>query len=184
VGRAGTVTVMFTDMVGSTELISALGDDAWDALRREHLERLRAIVVRHSGEVIKTLGDGIRAAFGSAAAAIDAAADRQAVVAHENRRRATVAVGLRVGVSGGDATHEHGDWFGIPVVEAARLCALAAPGPGSGLGVGQGDGRVPGRPCLPGSGRAATEGNSRPGVCIRVGFATAFASLRPAARRL
>ena len=127
-GRAGTVTVMFTDMVGSTELISALGDDAWDALRREHLERLRAIVVRHSGEVIKTMGDGIMAAFGSAASAMDAAADMQAVVAHENRRRATVAVGLRVGVSGGDATYEDGDWFGIPVVEAARLCALAAPG--------------------------------------------------------
>jgi class 3 adenylate cyclase len=128
VGRAGTVTVMFTDMVGSTELISSLGDEAWDALRREHLERLRAVVVRHSGEVIKTMGDGIMAAFGSAASAMDAAADMQAVAASENRRRAAVAVGLRVGVSGGDATYEDGDWFGIPVVEAARLCALAAPG--------------------------------------------------------
>jgi class 3 adenylate cyclase/tetratricopeptide (TPR) repeat protein len=128
VGRAGTVTVMFTDMVGSTELISALGDDAWDALRREHLERMAAVVARHSGEVIKTLGDGIMAAFGSATSAIDAAADVQAVAARENRRRGAVAVGVRVGVSGGDATFEDGDWFGVPVVEAARLCALAAPG--------------------------------------------------------
>src|SRR5262245_11028210 len=61
---------MFTDMVGSTELISALGDDAWDALRHEHLERLRVLVVRHYGEVIKTMGDGVVAAFGSAASAI------------------------------------------------------------------------------------------------------------------
>ena len=128
VARAGTVTVMFTDMVGSTELIAALGDEAWDTLRREHLERLRVVVVRHSGEVVKTLGDGIMAAFGSAAGAMDAAAEMQSVVARENRRHGTVAVGLRVGVSGGDATHEDGDWFGIPVVEAARLCALAEPG--------------------------------------------------------
>jgi class 3 adenylate cyclase/tetratricopeptide (TPR) repeat protein len=128
VGRAGTVTVLFTDVVGSTELISALGDDAWHALLHEHLERLRVIVVRHSGEVIKTMGDGIMAAFGSAVSALDAAADVQAAVAHENRRRGAVAVGVRVGVSGGDATFEDGDWFGIPVVEAARLCALAAPG--------------------------------------------------------
>ena len=87
----------FTDMVGSTELMTALGDDASDALRREHFERLGTIVVRHSGEVVKTLGDGIVAAFGSAAAAMDAAADMQAVVARENRRRGTVVVGLRVG---------------------------------------------------------------------------------------
>jgi class 3 adenylate cyclase/tetratricopeptide (TPR) repeat protein len=128
VGRAGTVTVLFTDVVGSTELISALGDDACHALLLEHLERLRTVVVRHSGEVIKTLGDGIMAAFGSAVSAMDAAADVQAAVARENRRRSAVAVGVRVGVSGGDATFEDGDWFGIPVVEAARLCALAAPG--------------------------------------------------------
>jgi predicted ATPase len=127
VGRAGTVTVLFTDVVGSTELIAALGDDAWHALLHGHLEQLRVIVVRHAGEVIKTLGDGIMAAFGSAVSAMDAAADMQAVVAHENRRRA-IAVGVRVGVSGGDATYEDGDWFGIPVVEAARLCALATPG--------------------------------------------------------
>ena len=82
VGRAGTVTVMFTDVVGSTELISALGDDAWQALLQEHLERLRVIVVRHAGEVIKTMGDGIMAAFGSAVSAMDAAADVQAAVAH------------------------------------------------------------------------------------------------------
>jgi class 3 adenylate cyclase len=127
VGRAGTVTVLFTDVVGSTELISALGDDAWHALLHEHLERLRVIVAGHSGEVIKTMGDGIMAAFGSAVSALDAAADVQAAVAHENRRRGAVAVGVRVGVSRGDATFEDGDWFGIPVVEAARLCASAAP---------------------------------------------------------
>jgi hypothetical protein len=37
VGRAGTVTVLFTDVVGSTELIAALGEDAWHALLQEHL---------------------------------------------------------------------------------------------------------------------------------------------------
>jgi class 3 adenylate cyclase len=181
VGRAGTVTVLFTDVVGSTELIAAPGDDAWHAVLHEHLERLRTIVVRHSGDVIKTLGDGIMAAFGSAASAMDAAADVQAVVAHENRRRGGVAVGVRVGVSGGDATYEDGDWFGIPVMEAARLCALAAPGQALVSALARAMAGSRGGHVYQAVGELHLKGIADPVLAVRVGPAIGFAS-RPAAR--
>ncbi len=52
--RTETVTIMFTDLVGSTELASRLGRDAYEALRQEHLTSLRTAVARHNGNEVKT----------------------------------------------------------------------------------------------------------------------------------
>jgi class 3 adenylate cyclase len=68
------VTVLFTDLVGSTELLSRLGETAFDELRRAHFSALRKAIDRHGGEEIKTLGDGILAVFSSAAEAVNIAA--------------------------------------------------------------------------------------------------------------
>ena len=120
--RRGTVTIVFSDVVASTELTMAVGDDAWDELRRAHFASLRAAAQRHDGEVVKSTGDGLMLVFGSTVGALDFAVDAQ-------RDAAADAVPIRVGVSVGDATKEDdGDWYGTPVVEARRLCDAAASG--------------------------------------------------------
>jgi class 3 adenylate cyclase len=67
---SGTLTVLFTDLVGSTELLAQLGDDAMQAVRRRHFAVLGDGVAAHRGEVVKSLGDGIMAVFASATDAV------------------------------------------------------------------------------------------------------------------
>jgi class 3 adenylate cyclase/DNA-binding SARP family transcriptional activator len=117
------LTVLFTDIVGSTNLLNRLGDDAADALRRSHFALLRRAIAEHRGREVKSLGDGLMVAFGSARDAIDcAAAMQQAVSAGPG------ALGLRVGIDAGEPIREHEDLFGTPVVVARRLCDDAAGG--------------------------------------------------------
>jgi class 3 adenylate cyclase len=59
--------VLFSDLVGSTELLAGLGAAAFEEFRRRHFDMLRAAVGEHHGQEIKTTGDGILAVFGSAA---------------------------------------------------------------------------------------------------------------------
>ena len=121
-----TVTVLFTDMVGSTGLIDRLGPEAAERVRREHLGTLRAALAAAGGREIKNVGDGLMVVFGSAAAGVACALDML--------RRVDAAPGgtesgrLRIGISAGDAEVEGSDYFGPPVVEASRLCAEAAGG--------------------------------------------------------
>ena len=122
-----TVSVLFTDVVGSTELRSRIGDGAADDLRRQHFSALAGLVAGHGGEQVKTQGDGLMAVFDSAAAAVACAGEMQQVVERDNRRHGS-ELAIRVGVSIGETTVEDGDFFGTAVVEAARLCAAAAGG--------------------------------------------------------
>jgi class 3 adenylate cyclase/tetratricopeptide (TPR) repeat protein len=123
----GTATVLFTDLVGSTELLSRLGEVSFDGLRRDHFAALRTALARHNGEEVKTLGDGVLAVFGSASDAVSAGIDIQRAVELESRR-GPVLLAVRVGVALGDVIFEEDDVFGAPVVEAARLVARAAAG--------------------------------------------------------
>jgi class 3 adenylate cyclase/tetratricopeptide (TPR) repeat protein len=118
------VTIVFTDMVGSTATLSRLSPSEADQLRSTHFARLGAAIADNNGEEVKNLGDGVMAAFASPSAALDAVVAMQQAIDAENRR-AGDAVGLRVGVSTGEVTREGSDYFGEPVIEAARLCALA-----------------------------------------------------------
>ena len=124
---AGTVVICFTDIVASTELLTRLGDDTFDDLRRRHFEVLERQVDAHGGEVVKSLGDGLMLAFGSASDAVSAGVAMQRAVDAASRGAAN-RIEMRVGISAGDATKEGDDWFGVPVVEGSRLCATAAPG--------------------------------------------------------
>ena len=126
-GNPGTVTILVTDLVGSTELRVAIGEDTADRLRRAHDRLLSELVLEHGGKVVKGMGDGIIATFAGAAGAVSAAVAMQQAVAVADRnsdRRAAV----RIGMSAGDVTWDDGDCFGTPVVEAARLCACAEGG--------------------------------------------------------
>jgi predicted ATPase/class 3 adenylate cyclase len=123
-----TVTVMFTDLVDSTALLSRLGEDQGEVVRREHFGLLRAAVGPYGGREVKNLGDGLMVVFSSAANAVSAAVRLQQEFARRNRRVHGDRLLVRVGISCGDADTEDGDYFGVPVVEAARLCANAGGG--------------------------------------------------------
>jgi class 3 adenylate cyclase len=121
------VTVLFTDLVGSTELAWALTPEAGDELRRAHFSLLRQAIAAAGGTEVKNLGDGLMVVFPAASAALSCAVAMQQAVDRDNRR-APRPLGLRVGLSAGEATSESGDYFGDPVIEAARLCARAEGG--------------------------------------------------------
>ena len=121
------VTILFTDVVGSTELMSQLGDRA-DDVRRSLFDAMRRAVAAAPGREVKSLGDGLMAAFPSAAKAVACSVAMQQAVARLDRRERSVPLQIRVGISVGEVTCEEDDFFGTPVVEAARLCSAAAGG--------------------------------------------------------
>jgi class 3 adenylate cyclase len=96
-------------------------------LRRDHLASLDRLIDHAGGLAVKSLGDGVMAAFGSAAAAIDCAVSMQRLVRVAGGL-GRPALAMRIGIGCGDALIEGADYFGRPVVEAARLCAAARGG--------------------------------------------------------
>ena len=125
--RANTTTFLFTDLVGSTELTARLGDAAVDE-QLVHLGLLRDVVATTAGEEVKSVGDGLMVAFGSATEAVSCAVAMQQATHRRNERGGVVALGLRVGVHVGDAIPADGDYFGTPVNAAKRLCDRASAG--------------------------------------------------------
>ena len=120
-------TFMFTDIVASTRLAEALGDEAWDRLLRWHDETLQGLVINGGGEIVKSTGDGFFAAFDEARAAIDSAIDIQRALA-EHRRSSGFALAVRIGVHAADASRRGGDYSGIGVHTASRVADLAGGG--------------------------------------------------------
>lgn len=125
---SGLITILFTDLVGSTAMAQELGDHAADDLRRAHFEQLRRAVATTDGTEVKTIGDAMMVSYTSAADAIAGAVTMQQLVDAHNTSTDGTRIEMRVGVSAGDASYEDDDWFGTPVVEAARLCSAAAGG--------------------------------------------------------
>src|SRR5512139_2014245 len=103
----GTVTLLFTDLVGSTDLLMQLGDDEMQAVRRRHFALLGDEVAAHHGEVVKSLGDGIMAVFTSASDAVGCAVALQRAVAR-TARRGQARLAMRIGLSAGEPIVEGG----------------------------------------------------------------------------
>ena len=120
-------TILFTDVVGSTELSQRLSPDSAEEVRRRHFSILRQTIAEAGGIEVKNLGDGLMVVFASASAALACAVAMQQGVERDNRVREH-PVGLRVGLSGGEVTRDDDDYFGDPVVEAVRLCAMCEGG--------------------------------------------------------
>lgn len=99
------VTVMFTGLVGSTALLSEVGEQATEELRREHFALLRAAVEPAGGREVKNLSDGLMVVFPSAADAVAAGVAVQRAFERRNRR-AVRSLRVRIGVSLGDADVE------------------------------------------------------------------------------
>ena len=113
-------TVMFTDIVGSTELAGQLGDTRWQELLRRHDEVLRAQVANHRGRVVKSLGDGALALFDGPSRALGAA-----LAIREGIRPLGLVV--RAGVHTGECELVGEDIGGMAVHIGARIAAQAEP---------------------------------------------------------
>jgi len=123
--HAGTVTLLFTDIVNSTELLRRAGDETAQRVFEAHHKMLSAAVAANGGHEVKWLGDGLMVAFPSAADAVRCAVAMQ----HSARRLAAgERLPLRVGLHVGDALKKESDYFGTAVVVARRLCESAAGG--------------------------------------------------------
>ena len=122
----GQRTFLFTDIVGSTELLESLGDADWRKLLARHDELVRDAIVRHGGSVIKQTGDGFFARFDDPAAAIAAAIDVQRALTSED-----LASQVRIGAHTGGAFKtgaNYTDYGGQSVHIAARIGAAAGAG--------------------------------------------------------
>src|SRR6185295_11724410 len=124
----GTATILFTDLVGSTTLRTQLGEEGAEAERQAHHRLLADTIAKHRGTLHDDLGDGIMASFPGAADAVAAAVAIHQAIEAASRRTDVAGVAVRIGISAGDVAWEGGHPHGMPLVEAARLCARAEGG--------------------------------------------------------
>jgi class 3 adenylate cyclase len=120
-------TFMFTDIVRSTNLVEALGDEAWQALLRWHDETLRAHFATHRGEEVTATGDGFFVAFESPDQALACAVAIQRQLA-DHRKTAGFAPQVRMGIHAAGATQVGKNFTGKGVHEASRIAGLAQGG--------------------------------------------------------
>jgi len=117
-------TVLFTDIVGHTEMMSRLGDEAGRDVLREHERITRDVLKANGGTEVKTMGDGFMASFGSITRAVECAIAFQKAF-DEHNRSAQEPLRVRVGLNAGEPIEEDGDLFGATVILAARIAAKA-----------------------------------------------------------
>ena len=131
------VTILFTDMEGSTSLTQRLGDAKAQEVLRRHNTIVREALKAHGGSEIKHTGDGIMASFASASKALECAIAMQRAFAEQNEAAAArpepvegraEVIRVRIGMNAGEPIAEESDLFGTAVQLAARICAQAEPG--------------------------------------------------------
>ncbi|MEP7214809.1 MAG: adenylate/guanylate cyclase domain-containing protein [Anaerolineaceae bacterium] len=117
-------TVLFTDIVGHTEMMQRLGDVKGRDVLRDHERITRDTLKQHGGAEVKTMGDGFMAWFGSVTRALECAvALQRAFAVHTEKEGEPLHV--RVGLNAGEPIEEDGDLFGATVILAARIAAKA-----------------------------------------------------------
>ena len=123
----GTVTILFSDIEGSTEINERLGDQRWLEVLREHNAIIRDAVRLHGGFEVKSAGDGFMIVFARPRSGVECA------VAIQRALQARLEDGgepirVRMGLHTGEAIRERDDFFGRNVVVAARIAAKATGG--------------------------------------------------------
>jgi class 3 adenylate cyclase/pimeloyl-ACP methyl ester carboxylesterase len=125
---SGLRTVLFTDLVGHTEMMSRLGDKRGRAVLREHEGITREVLKAHGGTEVKTMGDGFMASFGSVTRAVECAIALQKAIDEWNRgvgAHHDAPLRVRCGLNAGEPIEEEGDLFGATVILASRIAAMA-----------------------------------------------------------
>ena len=125
---SGLVTILFTDMEGSTTLTQRLGDDKAQEVLRTHNTIVRDGLKACGGSEIKHTGDGIMASFPTASKALECAVAIQHRFVEHSEANPDVPIRVRVGLNAGEPVAEDEDLFGTAVQLAARVCARAEPG--------------------------------------------------------
>ena len=120
-GERVLTTVLFTDMVGSTQEAERLGDAAWKRLLATHQEDARSLLGHHRGRLVNTTGDGMVATFDAPARAVRCAL---ALAAAAER----LGIALRAGIHTGEVEFVNDDVRGLAVHLAARIMEAADPG--------------------------------------------------------
>ena len=123
----GTRTILFTDIVGSTSMTQRLGDEIAFALLEVHDRVARGALASTGGREIKHTGDGIMAAFLSAASAVRCAMRIQEGLLRHRKENPGQPLQVRIGIAVGEPIERSNDLFGTTVQLAARLCAHAEP---------------------------------------------------------
>ena len=121
----GIRTILFTDIVESTNMTQQMGDEAAMELVDLHDSIVRSALKDLGGREVKHLGDGIMASFVSAASAVKCAARVQNELVKNLQANANQPVRVRVGIAAGEPVERHNDLFGVTVQLASRLCAHA-----------------------------------------------------------
>jgi class 3 adenylate cyclase len=124
----GTVTILFSDIEGSTELNARLGDVRWLELLREHHEIVRRAVREHGGFEVKVQGDGFMIALPSARRAAQCALAIQMGIEDGLAGHPDGPIRVRIGMHTGEAVREDDDFYGRNVSIAARIAEQAQPG--------------------------------------------------------
>jgi class 3 adenylate cyclase len=114
----GTVTMLFTDVEGSTRLLDELGPERYASVLLTHRERLRSVADAHGGVEMGTEGDAFFFVFQSAGDGLAAAGEMQSALAEGQLR-------VRMGVHSGEVLLAGGDYFGMAVHKAARISSAA-----------------------------------------------------------
>ena len=123
--QSGIISIMFTDIVGSTQMTQTYGDKLAQELVHRHNTIVRQALTACNGEEIKQTGDGIMASFVWASNALDAAIAIQRAVDDYNRQSPTVPLDIRIGLNAGEPIVENNDLFGLTVQLASRICGQA-----------------------------------------------------------
>jgi len=119
--------VLFTDICGSTELASRLGDDTAMDIVRTHNQIVKEAFQPHGGCIVKHTGDGVMGSFTSVAASVQAAVSIHNALNDWNES-APEPFQVRIGISAGEPIAEGDDLFGSVVNLASRLCTWAPSG--------------------------------------------------------
>ncbi|HXN02636.1 MAG TPA: adenylate/guanylate cyclase domain-containing protein [Candidatus Dormibacteraeota bacterium] len=119
-------TLFFSDIVGSTQLVEAIGDQSWAELVAWLDASMRECFVSHGGEEVDHAGDGFFVAFPDSKSALDCAVSIQRDLA-DHRRKHGFAPRVRIGIHATSASHAGGRYQGRGVHEASRIAALAGP---------------------------------------------------------
>jgi class 3 adenylate cyclase/tetratricopeptide (TPR) repeat protein len=120
-----TVTVLFTDVVGSTSLRQHQGESGAQAIMNAHNQIVRQQIAEHAGQEVKTTGDSFMVAFDSARRAVECAVGVQRALHNYNRRHPVDPVKVRIGLHTGEAIRDGHDLFGTSVDAAARIMGRA-----------------------------------------------------------
>lgn len=124
----GMITILFTDLEGSTQMMELLGEESWLDVMLAHNKLVRGIVARCGGEVVKSQGDGFMLVFGSAGSALSCAVELQRAMSRFNEASRSQSLRMRIGVHTGNIFHVEDDFLGKAVVLAARITGRARGG--------------------------------------------------------